>query len=220
MKNFPVVEKFVSINGEGRKAGELSVFIRFRGCNLACSYCDTRWANTEEAQAQQMTVKEICDFVLETGVKNVTLTGGEPMLQPGIETLAAALAENAEARVEIETNGSIDLAPFWYLPCSFTVDYKLPGSGMEPAMCRSNFAQIRAEDTVKFVAGSRKDLACAKKVIDSYGLIGRTAVYISPVFGQIEPAEIVEFMIEEQMNGVRLQIQMHKVIWDPDKKGV
>lgn len=142
------------------------------------------------------------------------------MLQPGIETLVAALAENAEVRVEIETNGSIDLAPFWYLPCSFTVDYKLPGSGMEPAMCLSNFAQIRAEDTVKFVAGSRKDLTCAKKVIDSYGLIGRTAVYISPVFGQIEPAEIVEFMIEEQMNGVRLQIQMHKVIWDPDKKGV
>lgn len=220
MKRFSVVEKFVSINGEGRKAGELSVFIRLQGCNLNCSYCDTRWANVKEAEAVQMTVEEICTFVGNTGVKNVTLTGGEPMEKEGIEELIIALTETVKVQVEIETNGSIDLGPFWQLPCSFTVDYKLPNSGMERKMCLSNFEQIQRQDTVKFVAGSRTDLFRAKEIMDLYRLTERTAVYLSPVYGKIMLADMVSFMIENKMNDVRLQIQMHKVIWDPEKKGV
>lgn len=220
MIKFPVVEKFVSINGEGKRAGELAVFIRLRGCNLSCSYCDTRWANEENVPAELMTAAEICEYIKICGVKNVTLTGGEPMGKAGIEGLIAYLAENAGVRIEIETNGSIDLSPFWSLPCSFTVDYKLPGSGMEDKMCLSNFERIRVEDTVKFVAGSRSDLKRAKEIIEKYRLAGRTAVYLSPVFGRIEPKDIVEFMIENRMNDVHIQIQMHKVIWDPKKRGV
>ena len=87
MSKYEVVEKFVSINGEGTKAGQLAVFIRFKGCNLNCKYCDTKWANEQETPSQPMTEKEILDYVLSTGVKNVTLTGGEPLLREGIENV-------------------------------------------------------------------------------------------------------------------------------------
>ena len=108
MCKLDVVEKFVSINGEGTKAGQLAVFIRFKGCNLACEYCDTQWANQTDAPAQQMTAGEIVDYVISTGVKNVTLTGGEPLLRDGIEDVIALLADHM-LNVEIETNGSISL---------------------------------------------------------------------------------------------------------------
>ena len=105
MSKYEVVEKFVSINGEGTKAGQLAVFIRFKGCNLNCKYCDTKWANEQETHSQPMTEKEILDYVLSTGVKNVTLTGGEPLLREDIENVITVLAEN-NLNIEIETNGS------------------------------------------------------------------------------------------------------------------
>ena len=108
MSKYEVVEKFVSINGEGTKAGQLAVFIRFKGCNLNCKYCDTKWANEQETHSQPMTEKEILDYVLSTGVKNVTLTGGEPLLREGIENVITVLAEN-NLNIEIETNGSVYL---------------------------------------------------------------------------------------------------------------
>ena len=91
MNSYAVAEKFVSINGEGKHAGELAVFLRFRGCNLACGFCDTKWANTAAAPAVRMTTDELVAYVRETGVRNVTLTGGEPLLQPGIDELITAL---------------------------------------------------------------------------------------------------------------------------------
>ena len=111
MNSYAVAEKFVSINGEGKHAGELAVFLRFRGCNLACGFCDTKWANTAAAPAVRMTTDELVAYVRETGVRNVTLTGGEPLLQPGIDELITALGALGY-RVEIETNGSVSLQPF------------------------------------------------------------------------------------------------------------
>ena len=126
-----VVEKFVSINGEGTRAGELAVFIRFKGCNLHCSYCDTKWANEAGCPYEEMTPGEICEFVKSIGITNVTLTGGEPLLQKDMGDLVRLLIENGN-RVEIETNGSVDLRPFaediLRRPV-FTMDYKLPSSG-------------------------------------------------------------------------------------------
>ena len=106
---YNVVEKFVSINGESKFAGQLAVFIRFRGCNLNCVYCDTKWANTADAPAEQMTKEEIYDYIKSTGVRNVTLTGGEPLLQKGIQELLEYLAKDKNIRIEIETNGSVDI---------------------------------------------------------------------------------------------------------------
>lgn len=218
---FSVAEKFVSINGEGVRAGELAVFIRFAGCNLKCGYCDTKWANAVDAPAEKMESKDILDYILSTGVENVTLTGGEPLLRQEMGELIDTLM-SAGLRVEIETNGSIHLREFAdrvYRPV-FTMDYKLPSSGMEEYMCSDNFGCLEKHDTVKFVSGSMEDLERAVEVIESHHLTERCHVYISPVFGKIEPADIVEFMKEKKLNDVRLQLQLHKFIWDPDKKGV
>lgn len=217
----PVVEKFISINGEGAHAGELAAFIRFRGCNLSCSYCDTCWANTENAPAEYETIEELAAWVAETGVHNVTLTGGEPLLQKECGALAELLIKNG-CRVEIETNGSISLerlASSEYRPV-FNMDYKLPSSGMEEFMCVDNFRLLNCHDTVKFVSGSIADLEKAAKLIDKYRLKERCHVFISPVFGEIDPADIVDFMEEHKMNGVRLQLQLHKFIWEPTRRGV
>lgn len=219
---FKVCEKFVSINGEGIKAGQLSVFIRFKGCNLDCSYCDTKWANEKDAEFESMTIEDIVNYIKETSVRNVTLTGGEPLLQPGIAGLIKNLKEIG-LNVEIETNGAVDLKPFCSdetRPDCFTMDYKLPSSGMEDSMLTDNFFYLRDSDCVKFVAGSEDDLEKALKVIREYDLTNRCHVYISPVFGSIEAVRIVEFMIKNVLNNVNLQIQMHKVIWNPEERGV
>ena len=218
-----VAEKFISINGEGTRAGELAVFVRFTGCNLRCSYCDTMWANEPGCPYEDMSPAQICDYVRSTGIKNVTLTGGEPLLQKDMGELIGLLIKECDVRVEIETNGAVDLRPFSELPEGrpvFTMDYKLPSSGCEDRMIMENFSVLEAEDTVKFVSGSPADLERAGEIIEKYGLLDRCHVYFSPVFGRIEPVEIVEFMLNKRMNKARIQIQMHKVIWDPDERGV
>lgn len=218
---YPVVERFVSINGEGRKAGELAVFIRFRKCNLNCSYCDTKWANTEDCPAEMLSAEQIAGYVYGTGVKNVTLTGGEPLLQENLDELIDILIEQGNA-VEIETNGSISIAELSRRENrpSFTLDYKLPDSNMEREMDLGNYNYIRPEDTVKFVAGSISDLETAVKIIEKYELLKRCSVYISPVFNRINPADIVDFMKKNNLNGVKLQLQLHKFIWNPEERGV
>lgn len=218
-----VAEKFISINGEGTRAGELAVFVRFTGCNLRCSYCDTMWANEPGCPYEDMSPAQICDYVRSTGIKNVTLTGGEPLLQKDMGELIGLLIKECGVRVEIETNGAVDLRPFSELPEGrpvFTMDYKLPSSGCEDRMITENFSVLEAEDTVKFVSGSPADLERAGEIIEKYGLLDRCHVYFSPVFGRIEPVEIVEFMLNKRMNKARIQIQMHKVIWDPGERGV
>lgn len=219
--SFPVVEKFVSINGESIRAGEPAVFIRFRGCNLKCSYCDTAWANSPDAPAQSMTAEQITGYADSTGITNVTLTGGEPMLQKELGKLTEMLIAHGH-KVEIETNGSISVKE---LSCAeprpyFTLDYKLPGSGMESCMLTENYDYLGENDAVKFVVTDKDDLAKAKHIIEKYGLAEKCRVYLSPVFGKIEPAEMVSFMLENRLNNVRLQLQLHKYIWDPDRKGV
>lgn len=216
-----VAETFISINGEGPRAGELAVFVRFQGCNLACSYCDTAWANVPDCPCKEMSPEEVEDYVRRSGVRNVTLTGGEPLLQQDMPELLERLAGIPSLQAEVETNGAVDIAPFCG-KCrpAFTLDYKLPGSRMEEHMILSNYRLLQPQDTVKFVSAGREDLERARQVIKEYDLTSRCHVYISPVFGQIEPEQIVEYMTEHRMNGVRVQIQMHKVIWDPDRRGV
>lgn len=218
---FPVVEKFISINGEGSRAGELAVFIRFRKCNLNCSYCDTKWANSENTESELMTAGQIAEYVRKTHVKNVTLTGGEPLLQKNIYNLIEMLMYQGNS-VEIETNGSVsihELSEREYRPV-FTLDYKLPDSNMEKYMLTENYEYINKNDVVKFVAGSKYDLDKAVQIIERFSLTEKCHVYISPVFGKINPSDIVEFMAEKKLNDVKLQLQLHKFIWNPEKRGV
>ncbi|MDD6268305.1 MAG: putative 7-carboxy-7-deazaguanine synthase QueE [Clostridium sp.] len=219
---YKVVETFISINGEGQHAGELALFIRFAGCNLNCNYCDTRWANQPDVVYQEMTETEIKALVTDSGVRNVTLTGGEPLLQPGMYQLLETMGSLPDIRIEIETNGSVDLEPYMTLirRPAFTLDYKLPGSGMEAGMNTENYRYLTKEDTVKFVISDKADLTRAREIIEQYQLEGRCGIYYSPVFGRIQPAEIVDDMIEHRLNGVHMQLQMHKFIWDPEQRGV
>lgn len=219
--SFNVAELFCSINGEGLRAGELAVFVRLAGCNLSCGYCDTAWANEPGVLAKSMTAQEIAGAVLNFGVKNVTLTGGEPLLADGIGGLFELLGEKGLS-AEVETNGSVSIARYEDLRFRprFTLDYKLPGSGMERFMLTDNYRWLRQGDTVKFVCQSKEDLKRAKDVIDEFDLTHKCAVYLSPVFGRIEPSDMVDFMKENRMNDVRLQLQLHKYIWDPMERGV
>ncbi len=221
MHCFKVAEKFVSINGEGQRAGELAVFLRFCSCNLNCSYCDTRWANTTYVKYELATAEELVEYVKSTGVKNVTLTGGEPLLQTDIIRLIVLL-EKSGAEVEIETNGSIllkDIVSLSPRP-AITADYKLPSSRMETYMLTENFSYLTLCDSVKFVVGDFGDLVRAEEIINKYGLTNICHIYFSPVFGKIKPEEIVKFIKAHKLNGVRLQLQLHKIIWNPDTHGV
>ena len=219
MGNFKVAEHFVSINGEGRKAGELAFFIRFAGCNLNCAWCDTKWANAPGTPVTLMDIPQLCRAAQQSAVKNITLTGGEPLLQDNITALITALARQGHS-VEIETNGSVPLPAGLDCDVSYTMDYKLPSSAMQDKMCLENFSRLREKDTVKFVCADHSDLECASQIIKQYSLTDVCKVYFSPVFGSIDPKDIVEYMVKNGLNGVRLQLQLHKFIWDPDKRGV
>lgn len=221
---FPVAERFVSINGEGAYAGRLAAFIRFSGCNLECRYCDTVWAQDSELTVELATIDELASWVSEQPCACVTITGGEPTLQAHLPELAVALdaLPRLEA-IEIETNGSTDLARLAADrpgKLRFTMDYKLPSSGMERRMRLENFALLAPSDVVKFVVGTPGDLNRMLEVIDEFDLTTRCRIYVSPVFGQIDPASIVEFMKQHRLADVTLQLQLHKIIWPGQERGV
>ena len=214
-----VVEKFVSINGEGLRSGELAVFIRFANCNLRCSYCDTKYSFINPIYTEE-SIDELVKYVKSTGVKNVTLTGGEPLIQNEIKELMIELS-NIGNRIEIETNGSINIAPYLNIPnVTFTLDYKLKGSGMEMYMDLTNYDLLRKNDVIKFVVSDYDDLEKTKEIIKKYDLINKANCLISRVWGRIEFEEIVNFLKDNKLNDVKMQLQIHKIIWDKDKRGV
>lgn len=222
MQQYEVVEQFISVNGEGVHAGQLAVFVRFFGCNLACPFCDTKWANEANTPVFLRTEQEIYDFVLQSGIHRVTLTGGEPLRQKGIEHLLERFLQNELLQVEIETNGSVDIRPYQRKnqALTFTMDYKLPSSQMEDQMKPEQFASLQAKDTVKFVIGTEEDLVRAKEIVTKYELLDRCHVYWSPVYGQMPLERIVTFMKQHRFNGITLQAQLHKIIWGAESRGV
>lgn len=220
MLTFPIAEKFISINGEGTRSGQLAFFIRFPGCNLACPYCDTAWANQKAKAWEEVSAKDLLEEVKNSGIDLVTLTGGEPLLQPGLQDLVLGLKRN-KCSVEIETNGSLSIQA-WKgegRPI-FTLDYKLPASKMEAEMNLDNYNYLQPCDSVKFVCSNQEDLDKARTIIDRFHLVQKCHVFLSPVFGKADPADMVAYMKAHKMNGVRLQLQAHKFIWDPQAKGV
>lgn len=210
-----VVEIFKSIDGEGIRAGFPVTFIRLEGCNLRCSYCDTHYSY-DDAKYTEMTVQEIVDVVEYMGCKRITLTGGEPLIHTDVEKLIYELT-NKDFEVNIETNGSVDISDYIHNPkVIITMDYKCPSSGMEDKMLLRNLRYLRPEDVLKFVVGSEEDLNVCKTRMS----VTSAQVFISPVFGNIEPKEIVEYMLKNKLDNCRVQLQMHKIIWDPNQKGV
>lgn len=211
LRSMKVIEIFKSIEGEGKRAGVVCTFIRLAGCNLRCSYCDTTYSYTG---GTEMSIDEI---VSQVDTEHVTITGGEPLLHANVYDLINAL-HRIGCSINIETNGSIDIK-YSYVPSIFyTMDYKCPSSGETSKMCEANLMKLAEHDVLKFVVGTREDLDTMKKVLHDYHI--RAQVYVSPVFGKIDPAEIVDYLIENKLYNVFLQLQYHKIIWDPEKRGV
>lgn len=221
---FNIIEKFLSVDGEGPSSGELATFIRFQGCNLRCSWCDTDYSWNSENISEKLSAEDIYNYIKKNNVNNVTLTGGEPLIQENIDELLSIINEDKNLNIHIETNGSIDIEPFKrkYTKgnISYIVDFKLPCSNMTEKMNYNNLICVEDKDVYKFVIGSMTDLKMAYEIIEKYDLINKCLVYLSPVTGNIEMYEIVEFMKEKNMNKVKLQVQLHKIIWDKDTRGV
>lgn len=217
---YPIVETFVSINGEGRNAGCLALFIRFKGCNLNCSYCDTKWANEPSTPYCEHTLEELVDKVQTSNVKFVTVTGGEPLIQPFIFEFLNKLSEIEDLTVEVETNGSVDIMPFKEVSGKiphFTVDYKGPSSLENHKMCLENLKHLGSNDILKCVVADEADLMEVVRIREKYAIKN---IYLSPMFGKIHPQSIVEFMKNNHMFDVKLQMQLHKLIWHPNERGV
>lgn len=221
---YNVIEKFISIDGEGPTAGETAVFIRFGGCNLCCSWCDTAYSIDKSVKGNMLTKEDICKFIQESGIYNVTITGGEPLIQNGIEELLEFLSRDKNLLIHVETNGSVPfckLEKVWQLPnVSFVLDYKLPESKMESFMDLNNYENIQSKDVCKFVIASEGDLKKALVIIKTYNLSERCMVYLSPVTDKINPELIVEYMKNHKLNKIKLQLQLHKIIWSPETREV
>lgn len=221
---FNITEKFLSVDGEGPTAGEIATFIRFLGCNLRCSWCDTKYSWEKESTTEKLSCSEIYDYIKKNGSRNVTLTGGEPLIQNNILELLQMLSQDESLKIHIETNGSVDIGEFKKklnsTNISYIVDYKLMSSKMTESMNLNNLNSVGANDTYKFVVGSMEDLNVAYDIINKYDLTSKCLVYLSPVFGAIELNDIVEFMKNKKLNNVKLQVQLHKIIWDKNARGV
>lgn len=220
MKNkFPVTEIFDSIDGEGKRTGLMATFVRFAGCNLRCSYCDTAYSLREEDAEEWLTEEELLRCIRAYPWKRVTLTGGEPLLQP-LASLCGTLGREG-FECNIETNGAVPMMETRPEGLFYTMDWKCPDSGMEGRMCADNFPRLESQDVVKFVVGSGRDLCAMERVVRRWFMKpGAPRLYVSPVFGRIEPRRLVEFVRDHALAEVTVQVQLHKVIWPPDMRGV
>jgi 7-carboxy-7-deazaguanine synthase len=208
-----VTEIFHSLQGEGTRAGRPCVFVRFTGCDLRCTYCDTAYAfhgGREMSRAEVLAEAELHPTRL------VLLTGGEPLLQPELPALARDLLERGW-EVTLETHGQ---RPMDHLPDGVVriADVKTPGSGA-PATDLGWLARMRPRDEVKFVVTSEEDFRWSLEVIRSQALEDRVTVLLSPVQGQVDPRDLARWMLESGVRA-RLNLQLHKVIWGPEARGV
>lgn len=207
-----VNEIFLSVQGESKSSGFPTIFVRFTGCNLRCNYCDTTYAYYE---GTEMTPAEIMSEIKKLHYKRVCITGGEPLLQDEINELLDLLRSYS---VSIETNGSIDVSKVTgYENLSLVVDMKAPSSGVSDSMLFKNIEALSHNDEVKFVIGDRNDYEWARSIVETYPCKG--VVTFSPVFSKVSYREVVEWILEDRLD-VRFQIQLHKIIWDAEKRGV
>lgn len=209
-----VNEIYFSIQGEGTKAGLPCVFIRLTYCNLRCTYCDTEYAFYD---GKDMTMEQVLEEVKKYGCNLVEVTGGEPLIQKECIPLMTGLC-NLGYEVMIETGGSLPIKNI-DPRVKVIMDLKCPSSKMTKKNHYDNISYLKDFDEVKFVIGSREDYEWSKQMIEQYQLDKKCIVLFSPVFGSIEPVNIVDWLLEDKLN-VRFQLQMHKFIWDPATKGV
>ena len=214
-KKLTINEIYFSVQGESTWAGLPCVFVRLTYCDLRCTYCDTEYAFYE---GRKQTLGEIVDAVLAYQCPLVEITGGEPLLQKNVLSLMTLLAE-AGCTILLETSGAHDIS--MVDPRVHRImDLKTPGSGEVTRNLFSNLEHLTARDEVKFVIGSREDYEWSRAQVRDHRLAERChAVLFSPIFGRIDPRQIVEWILADKLP-VRFQLQMHKFIWTPTERGV
>jgi 7-carboxy-7-deazaguanine synthase len=214
-KTLTINEIYHSIQGESTWAGCPCVFVRLTFCDLRCSYCDTEYAFYE---GKKQTLTEIIGAVAAFKRSLVEITGGEPLLQKNVLPLMTMLAD-AGYSVLLETSGAHDISKV-DPRVHRIMDLKTPGSGEVERNLFSNIEYLTTRDEVKFVIGSREDYEWSREKVERYKLSDRCrAVLFSPIFGRIDPREIVEWILADNLP-VRFQLQMHKFIWTPTQRGV
>jgi len=214
MTSLAVSEIFKSIQGESTYAGLPCVFIRLTGCNLRCAYCDTAYA---WKGGKEMTIPQILKRVAAYQCGLVEITGGEPLLQEGSAVLMRRLIGKGY-RVLLETNGSMDLKR---VPGSVVkiMDIKTPGSGMQKHNRYANLKSLDKKDEVKFVIGTRADYDFARRIVRKYRLRKKCAVLLSPEGGKERARQLSGWILRDNLD-VRLNLQLHKIIWPAKKRGV
>jgi 7-carboxy-7-deazaguanine synthase len=209
-----VTEMFYSIQGESTYVGRPCTFVRLTGCPLRCTWCDTDYSFYGGAERS---LEEVLTAVRGYGCPLVEVTGGEPLHQRDALALITALCENGYT-VLIETSGAIDVSPV-DPRAHIILDVKCPGSGMTDRMDWANLDRLRAKDEAKFVIKDRADYAWACSVLRDYDLTRRCPVLFSPVHGDLELRPLAEWILADKLP-VRVQLQMHKYIWNPSMRGV
>jgi len=211
-----VNEFFHSIQGESSWAGLPCVFVRLTGCNLRCSYCDTRYAYEEGVELE---IADILEQVAGYGCSLVEITGGEPLLQEDTPLLIRALLDKG-FQVLLETNGSLDIGAVDGR-CHRIMDVKLPQSGAAAQNRLENLPLLKKGDELKFVIGGREDYDYAGRIMKLIPLDirGEIVINFSPLFGTIEPRLLAAWILADRLP-VRLHLQLHKLIWPPEIRGV
>lgn len=210
-----VKEIYLSVQGESSHAGLLCSFVRLTGCHLRCTYCDSEFAFRG---GSRMKNSEVVEQVKALRAPLVEVTGGEPLLQPGVYPLMEALLAEG-LTVLLETSGAIDVR---LVPPAVhkIVDMKTPSSGESDRNDYRNFTSMNANDELKLVIGSRADYDWARALISEHRLLEKPfGLLFSTVFGKLHPRELSEWIIEDRLP-VRFQLQLHKYVWDPNARGV
>jgi 7-carboxy-7-deazaguanine synthase len=211
-----VNEIFYSIQGESSFAGRPCVFIRLTGCNLRCDYCDTQYAYHE---GDELDIAGILDKIAAYKCPLVEVTGGEPLIQKDTPALIYSLLEEGY-EVLLETNGSLATAEI-DKRCVKIIDIKCPSSGEHEKCDPDILASLSDKDEVKFVVGDRKDYEYAKEMLAIMRRkpLSRNTAHFSPVFEKMDPRVLAEWILEDHLDA-ELNLQIHKFIWDPERRGV
>ena len=220
MTAFSISPRFLTALTEKESApGFMAVFLRLAGCNLRCNYCDTAYSLTLEDTAEALTEEEVIRRIHGYPWKRLTITGGEPMLHP-LHHLCRTLGKEGYD-INIETNGAVPLWRERPEGVFYTMDFKCSGSGMKSRMNLDNFKLLNGGDVLKFVVSSKEDLDEMKDVVEHHFTAARhPQFFVSPVWGRIQPDKLVDYVRNHQLQDVRVQVQLHKIIWDPDRRGV
>ncbi len=207
-------EIFYSIQGEGSKAGLPCVFIRLSYCNLRCTYCDTEYAFYE---GKDYSINDILDVVKSYNCNLVEVTGGEPLVQKESLTLLTKLCD-AGYNVMLETGGSLPIENV-DKRVKIIMDLKCPSSKMEKKNLYKNLDFLKPEDELKFVIGNKEDYNWTKEIIKKYKLKDKYEILFSTVYDKLENRKLAEWILQDNLQ-VRFQLQLHKYIWEPDRRGV